>query len=138
MRQMSHAKQHGHWLCPQTSNRSRLIIGPACLPLLMLVVMSPATVAALKHTLVQYVGECIDLPSHSAPAAGPPTAANQHSISLRCLWLCLFWQPGAGIDLVFLDFQRSIRVRVSHLTNPFDHLLKVFATLNAFLSLYTL
>ena len=33
-------------------------------------------------------GECIDLPSHSAPAAGPPTRANEHYISLRCLCHC--------------------------------------------------
>ena len=34
-------------------------------------------------------GKCIDLPHHSAPSAGPPTMANEQSISLRCLWV---WQ----------------------------------------------
>ena len=33
------------------------LIGPARLPLLTQVVMSPATVAAIKLTLVQYVGQ---------------------------------------------------------------------------------
>ena len=32
--------------------------------------------------------QCIDLPPDSAPAAGPPTTADEQSISLSCLW-CL-------------------------------------------------
>ena len=32
-------------------------------------------------------GKCIDLSSDSAQAAGLPTMANEHSISLRCQWV---------------------------------------------------
>ena len=70
----------------QTSKRSRLLIGPACLPLLTVVVMLPAAAAAMKSIWRCMQGKCIDLPPHSAPAAGPPTTANEQSISLRCLW----------------------------------------------------
>ena len=77
--------------------RSRLLVGPACLHLWTVVVMSPVAAAALKHFLALMQGKWIDLPLHSVPAAGPPTTAqgtlhslttaNEQSICLRCIWV---------------------------------------------------
>ena len=39
-----------------TSKRSRLLIGPARLPLLIVVVMSPAAAATMKHFLAPHAG----------------------------------------------------------------------------------
>ena len=41
---------------PQTSKRSRLLIGPARLPLLTEIVMSPAAAAAMRHFLAPHAG----------------------------------------------------------------------------------
>ena len=62
------------------------LIGLACLPLLTLVVMLPATI---KHAMALYAGQVYWFtPRFSAIAhiaAGPPTVANERSISLWCL-----------------------------------------------------
>ena len=64
-----------------------LLIGPACLSLLTVVVMSPAAVAAMKHTLALHAGCVFICPRIQRQAPGLPTTANEQSISLRCIWL---------------------------------------------------
>ena len=47
--------------------------------------------------------KCTDLSPHSAPEAGLPTMANEQSISLRCLWMRLWYVSDDLSTLKWLD-----------------------------------
>ena len=89
----------------------------------------------LWSTFWRYMwGKCIDLPPHSVPAAGLPTTANEHSLSLRCLWFYLtpvssvpklYRAPTSGVmNLLLIDlplFLNGLYLASFSLFSPFQY-----------------